>query len=195
VEYQKVSVPEMKVKGDFNVQNAQAAKSAVMSLFDDVDERKIDTSLSGFKGTWRRFEYKGVTESGAVVYDDYAHHPTAVRGTIEMAKEEFTDKTITVIFHPHLYSRTKEFFSEFAQSLSLADEAFVLPIYAAREKLDSSVSSEKLAEKITTMGGNAKFVADFENAKKLLEKKGDKDLILTMGAGDVYLLGNNIVKE
>ncbi len=192
ISYKETKVPKLLTPGDFNIENAQSAKTVVLELFDDVGHDILDKSLSDFKGTWRRFEYKGVTRNGTTIYDDYAHHPTAIKKTIEMAKETFEGKKLIVIFHPHLYSRTKDFFDEFAESLTHADTTMVLPIYAAREKNDKSVSSEKLVELINKKGGSATFVQDFNIAKNRL-KKYDKDVvIITMGAGDVYKVGEEL---
>jgi UDP-N-acetylmuramate--alanine ligase len=191
--YEDTKVPVLKTLGEFNTENARAAKTAVQVLFDDISEKAIDKSLGAFTGTWRRFEYKGETKNGALVYDDYAHHPTAVEKTLRMAREEFEDKRIVVVFHPHLYSRTKQFFVEFASALSVADEALVLPVYAAREELDESVRSEKLAEQVTQEGGNGKYAESFEEAKKILSEKRSDTVILTMGAGDVYKLGEELL--
>lgn len=193
VSYQQILVPDLRARGEFNRENARAAKGAVLALFDDIEEKDIDVSLRAFTGTWRRFEYKGETSLGALVYDDYAHHPTAVRATIEMAKEEFPDKHIVVVFHPHLYSRTKHFFHEFAEALSHADSVILLPVYAAREAYDASVRSEKLAEEIVERGGVAGYAENFDIAKAFLEEKGSDTLILTMGAGDVYQVGESVL--
>jgi UDP-N-acetylmuramate--alanine ligase len=187
-EYGDMSVPELLVPGEFNIANAQAAKTAAQVL--GISEEKIDASLSQFKGTWRRFEIKGHTKAGALVVDDYAHHPSAIHVTLEAARKKFLDKKIVVVFHPHLYSRTKSFFDEFAHELAKADEVLLLPIYAAREKLDPEVTSEKLVEKIQALGTQATFVADFEVAKKVLESRDEKEVIFTMGAGDVYKLAD-----
>jgi len=193
VPFQGTVVPELLAKGTFNKENARAAKTATLVGFPEVGLSKIDEALRAFTGTWRRFEYKGVTKNGAIVYDDYAHHPTAVSGTITMVMEEFADKKLTVVFHPHLYSRTKKFFDEFAEALSLADEVIILPIFAAREKEDPTVRSEVLVEAINYKKGNAQYAESFEEVKELLLKKGKNSLVVTMGAGDVYLLGDDIV--
>ena len=193
VAYQELLVPDLRARGEFNRENARAAKGAVQALFGDIAEKDIDVSLQAFTGTWRRFEYKGKTSLGALVYDDYAHHPTAVRSTIEMAHEEFPDKHIVVVFHPHLYSRTKDFFDGFAEALSLADSVILLPVYAAREAYDPSVRSEKLAEAISHRGGAAEYAESFDVAVTLLEEKGSDTLILTMGAGDVYQVGESLL--
>ncbi|KKS37089.1 MAG: UDP-N-acetylmuramate-L-alanine ligase [Parcubacteria group bacterium GW2011_GWD2_42_14] len=195
VAYQELLVPDLRARGEFNRENARAAKGAVQALFGDIAEKDIDVSLQVFTGTWRRFEYKGKTSLGALVYDDYAHHPTAVRSTIEMAHEEFPDKHIVVVFHPHLYSRTKDFFDGFAEALSLADSVILLPVYAAREAYDPSVRSEKLAEAISHRGGSAEYAESFDVAETLLEEKGSDTLILTMGAGDVYQVGESLLMK
>ncbi len=196
VSYKETKVPKLFTPGDFNIENARSAKTAVLELYHDlyhdINHDILDKALSEFKGTWRRFEYKGVTKNGVVVYDDYAHHPTAIKKTIKMAKEIFVGKKLIVVFHPHLYSRTKDFFVEFADSLTLADIVMVLPVYAAREKNDKSVSSEKLVELINKKEGNAIFVQDFGVAKNKLEKYGNDMAIITMGAGDVYKVGEEL---
>lgn len=195
VSYQTTNIPELRAKGSFNRSNAQAAKTAALAFDPLIDLSQIDASLASFKGTWRRFEYKGITPHGALVYDDYAHHPTAVRGTLEMLRAEFPGKRIVVIFHPHLYSRTKSFFHEFASALSIADKVFLHPIYAAREAFDPTVSSELLAEEVVACGGNAQLVPDFDVAATLLADVGDDTVIVTMGAGDVYKLAERLVQE
>jgi len=193
VAYQELLVPDLRARGEFNRENARAAKGAVQALFGDIAEKDIDVSLHEFTGTWRRFEYKGKTSLGALVYDDYAHHPTAVRSTIEMAHAEFPDKHIVVVFHPHLYSRTKDFFDEFAEALSLADSVILLPVYAAREAYDPTVRSEKLADAIANKGGHAEYAESFDVAETLLDEKGSDTLILTMGAGDVYQVAESLL--
>jgi UDP-N-acetylmuramate--alanine ligase len=195
VQWQNTNVPELKVIGKFNVENAKVAKTVALSFFDDLKESKVDKSLSEFTGTWRRFEYKGITKNGMLIYDDYAHHPTAVEGTIKIAKEHFSDKKIIVLFHPHLYSRTKSFFDEFAKALSFADKVFLLPIYAAREVDTGITSSEKLAERVNECNGNAVYVQTFEEAKDVLKKYDEKYLLLTMGAGDVYKIADEITER
>ncbi len=191
-EYSGIAVPELLVPGTFNIANAQAAKIVAQTL--GIADEKIDASLAAFRGTWRRFEIKGHTKNGALVIDDYAHHPSAIRVTLEAARKKFLDKKIVVVFHPHLYSRTKSFFNEFAHELAQADEVLLLPIYAAREEPDPEVTSEKLVEKIRALGTQATFVADFEVAKRELESRDDKEVIFTMGAGDVYKLADVLTR-
>ena len=99
------------------------------------------SALNNFTGAARRFEYRGETPAGARVYDDYAHHPTAVRVTLEAAREQFPEKKISVVFQPHLYSRTKTQLDDFVKSFDDADEVVLLPIFPAREAFDPTISS------------------------------------------------------
>jgi UDP-N-acetylmuramate--alanine ligase len=197
VSYQDVTVPPLKVPGTFNTANARAAKAAALALDPALDKEAIDRALSAFAGTWRRFEYKGVTQGGAVVYDDYAHHPTAVRNTLTMARSEFADKRIVVIFHPHLYSRTRDFMDEFASALALADEVLLAPIYAAREEPIDGVTSEVLAQKIVALGTPAHAFDSFDSIESYLNSESCKltpdTSVLTMGAGDVYHVADALV--
>ena len=195
IDYTTQTVPKLTLIGEFNRHNAQAAKAAARAAFPHLDEGFTDKALLEFKGSWRRFEYKGETPSGASVYDDYAHHPTAISKTIEAAREEYPDRKIVVAFHPHLYSRTKSFLSEFAHALALADRAIIAPIYAAREVLDESVSNHILAHKITEAGGHAIALDLFDDIRDELLKVEADSLIITMGAGDIYKVADQIAGE
>lgn len=197
IDYTTQTVPKLKLIGEFNRHNAQAAKAAARAAFPHLDEGYTDKALLEFQGSWRRFEYKGETPSGAIVFDDYAHHPTAASKTIEAAREEYPDRKIIVAFHPHLYSRTKSFLNEFAQALALADKTIVAPIYAAREPLDESVSNHILAAKINEMSGHAIALDSFDEIRESLlaetyNQKPDPCLIITMGAGDIYKVAEQI---
>ena len=196
VDYRAETSPELNLIGEFNKMNARSAKAAVKAVAADVDEMALDVSLRGFSGTWRRFEYKGKTAKGALVYDDYAHHPTAIKGTIAAAREKFPDKLITVVFQPHLYSRTKSLLHDFAESLATASDVVLLPIYAAREQLDPEISSELLASEIVKIspGLEVRVFQDFSLAKNLLlQLCKDDTVIITMGASDIYKLAEELV--
>ena len=149
---------------------------------------------SPLAGTWRRFEYKGRTPNNVDIYDDYAHHPTAIAKTIEAAREKFAGKKIVVAFHPHLYSRTRDLFDAFTKALATADFAYILPVYAAREEFDASVSNEALAEAINKKGGQASAVSGLEEATQKLKELGGNTVAFTMGAGDVYKAGEQALK-
>jgi UDP-N-acetylmuramate--alanine ligase len=193
--YGKEIIPVLLVPGEFNKDNARAAKAAARAIAPTIAETNIDASLSAYKGTWRRFEHKGTVPGGAELYDDYAHHPTAVAKTIAAARDMFPAKKIVVFFHPHLYSRTRDLFDEFAQALATADDAYILPVYAAREAFDGSVSNEALAEAINKKGGHAGAVATMEETAKKLAELGPDTVAFTMGAGDVYKAGEAALKK
>jgi UDP-N-acetylmuramate--alanine ligase len=183
----------LQIPGEFNKMNGRAAACAAKVLVPDLSDEKIAHSLSQFKGSWRRFEYKGKTENGVEVYDDYAHHPTAIKETLRALREK-TDGRVIVAFHPHLYSRTRDLLDGFARSFEDADEIIVAPIYAAREVDDGSVSSELLAERIRAEGGNARAFTSLTDVEKDLHALGKEgDVIMTMGAGDIYKVADALV--
>jgi UDP-N-acetylmuramate--alanine ligase len=192
VDYTGTHVPKLNQIGEFNKQNARAAKTAAKVAFPDLNEQEIDEALTHFQGSWRRFEYKGETPKGALVYDDYAHHPTSVQKTIHAAREQFAGKQIVVAFHPHLYSRTKSFMVEFAEALARADRVLIAPIYAARETADPDVTSDILAERTESRGGNALSLDSFEKIREKLLEEDENSVIITMGAGDIYKVAEQI---
>ncbi len=178
------------IPGEHNKKNARLAVTVALIL--GVSEEDAIKSLASFNGTWRRFEYKGKTKKGAMVYDDYAHHPTEVRATLSSAREMFPDKKIIVIFQPHLYSRTKDHLKDFGSAFSGADSVFCMPIYAAREPFDPSISSEILVKEIEkNTSGLASFIT-FDDAKNVIESAGDSDVIFLMGAGDINKVADTL---
>lgn len=193
VDYTREDVPALALIGEFNAMNARAAAAAARAAFPDIKQGTIDRALGNFKGSWRRFEYKGETPNGALVYDDYAHHPTAIVKTIEAAREKFPGKNVVVAFHPHLFSRTKSFLKEFAEALATADRAIVAPIYAARETPDPAVSNHVLAEAARKQGGTVDALDSFDEIRDALLKENNDTLIITMGAGDIYKVAEQIV--
>lgn len=196
VDFTHENVPELGLIGEFNRMNARAASAAARAAFPDIQQGSIDRALADFEGSWRRFEYKGETPGGALVYDDYAHHPTAIRKTIEAAREKFSGKDITVVFHPHLYSRTRDLFDSFAHALAKADYILLAPIYAAREVDTGEVSSDKLASAIAKVNENVLSLPTFDAIRsELLSRAKEKDLIITMGAGDIYKVAEQIAGE
>lgn len=192
LDYTTQSIPALNQIGEFNQMNARAAKCAARAAFPHLQEEYTDRALMEFKGSWRRFEFKGETPQGALVYDDYAHHPTAIEKTVRAARDEFPDKKIIVAFHPHLYSRTRSLMNEFARSLATADEAIIAPIYAAREENDPSVTSEVLADVSRRFGGNVVALPSFDVIRDKLLSYDDRYLIITMGAGDIYKIAEQI---
>jgi UDP-N-acetylmuramate--alanine ligase len=195
IDYSKEEVPELHLPGEFNKMNARAAKAAVRALFPEASSSEIDSSLSDFKGTWRRFERKGMAENGALIYDDYAHHPTAIRETLKALRSKFPEKKITLVFHPHLYTRTRDLFNEFAEELGKADRIILVPIYPAREEPIPGVTSDALADLIRKKNPHAFALHSFEEIEQSLrEDSGPDDLIMTIGAGDIYKVADNLVE-
>jgi UDP-N-acetylmuramate--alanine ligase len=186
----------LKIPGIHNRKNASAAK-AVADIVGISNEEAV-RALGAFPGTWRRFEYKGKLSSGALVYDDYAHHPREVTATLLGFRELYPKEDgwkITVVFQPHLFSRTKLLLDEFAVSFDSADTVLLLPIYYAREEDDGTISSEILANKIS--GAHARTFGNFEDAEAYIKglSFGPKDIIVTMGAGEAYKVGDFLLKQ
>jgi len=177
----------LKIPGEHNRRNASVALA--IAEFLGVPKNSAIASLENFSGTWRRFEYKGKTNSGAIVYDDYAHHPAEIKATLLGARELYPEKEITIVFQPHLYSRTKIFLDDFAEVLSKADHIIITDIYAAREENDNSISGKILTDKITQENKNTLFISDFKDiALELQKNASEKDIIIIMGAGDISQL-------
>src|SRR3989344_9402489 len=182
------------VPGVHNQKNAAAAFAVGKTL--GIPEKKIHTALENFRGTWRRFEYKGKTKSGALVYDDYAHNPQKVRSALEGAREMYPDKFITAVFQPHLYSRTKTLLPEFATSFNNANRVLLVPIYAAREAHDPEITSEILSVKIGKNVSDIRSFHSLEEIKKyILENPRENEIILLMGAGDINTITTDLVTK
>jgi UDP-N-acetylmuramate--alanine ligase len=195
INYSEIEVPHLQLVGEFNRMNARAAAAAARALFPDISEESIRGSLSSFKGTWRRFEIKGRAPTGALVIDDYAHHPTAIQKTLRAAREKFPDKKILVAFHPHLYTRTRDLMEEFTGAFTDADTVLLAPIYAAREEPIEGITSEALAAAILDRGGQAEaFQSLSEVEGRLRELSSPESILITMGAGDIYKIADALVK-
>ncbi len=150
--------------------------------------------LAGFSGVRRRFEFKG-RAAGVAVYDDYAHHPTEVAAQLKAARE-VTEGRLLVAFQPHLYSRTRQFSTEFGQALALADEVVVLDVFAAREDPEPGVSGALVADAVRLPADQVHYVPRWAEVPEVLAglaKAGD--LVITMGAGDVTVLGPEVLVE
>lgn len=166
------------IPGLHNIENSIAATAVAQQLL--IKGSIIKRALRSFKGVQRRFDYR-VRSKKAVYIDDYAHHPEELRATINSVRQLYPDKKVTGIFQPHLFTRTRDFGDDFARSLDLLDECILLEIYPAREKPIPGISSQWLLDKMT--------IADKRIMTKdgILEemKKGGREVILTMGAGDI----------
>lgn len=183
---------ELKQPGLHNRLNAAAALA--VAKHEKLDMEQASAALSNFAGTWRRFEYKGEV-NGAMVYDDYAHHPTEIRATIDAARELYPERRLIIAFQPHTFSRTKALFGEFAKALGLADKIIILPIYAAREENVSGVTSRELAVKSLEFISDSVYSNSIEDAAKLLKKElSENDVLMVMGAGNVTELATILTK-
>ena len=176
----------LRVPGIHNIKNALAASAATICL--GCSPTAIRYGLAGFAGANRRFEFKG-KYNGADVYDDYAHHPRELQVLLDAVEPLGYRRTI-VVFQPHTYSRTKEFFDQFVEQLKRPDFCYLAEIYAAREQNVLGISSADLARKIP----NGQFFADNAELEKTLRAvAAPGDIILTVGAGDVYRIGEKLV--
>ena len=182
----------LNVPGEHNILNALACVAA--SRVFGIDSEHIASGLSSFTGTDRRFQIKGDI-NGATLIDDYAHHPTEIKATLTAAKN-YPHKRIICVFQPHTYSRTVAFLDEFADALSMADEVILADIYSAREQNTFGVSSGDIASRIRALGTPSEFIPTFEEIEKIILPKLEAgDLFITMGAGDVYKIGDRLLEE
>ena len=182
----------LSVPGRHNVSNSLAAIALCLNLGLPLDV--IKKGLLQFGGTKRRFEYKG-TKNGITVIDDYAHHPTEVAATLTAARN-YPHGRIICVFQPHTYSRTKAFLSDFARVLSMADIVVLADIYAAREKNTIGISSKDLLAELQKNGQESYYFPSFDEIEKFLSEKCiNNDLLITMGAGDVYLIGEHLLQQ
>ena len=173
-----LSTFKMQLFGNHNVQNALAA--IIMCSYLGVSEDDIRKGLATFKGVQRRFDIR-VKNAKHIYVDDYAHHPEEIKAALLAARKVFADKELTVIFQPHLFTRTRDFMDGFAESLSLADRVILLDIYPARELPIEGVTSAALLEKITS---KKKMLCSKEELLNTI-KDIDPELVMTVGAGDI----------
>lgn len=179
---------ETSLPGEYNQKNI-AATITVADYF-KIPRNKTLQAIKLFQGTQRRFEKVGVTPGGAIIIDDYAHHPNEIKAVLKAARERYSGKRIVALFQPHTYSRTKALFNEFAKAFSDADIACFMDIYAsAREKKDETVSSEKLAKEARKHNKNSYYIGNHKTALDWLKNNLKKDdILLTLGAGNIFYL-------
>ncbi|MDE6875147.1 MAG: UDP-N-acetylmuramate--L-alanine ligase [Lachnospiraceae bacterium] len=182
----------LQVIGAHNISNSVAA--AAMANLLGVPVPAIVSALHNFIGAKRRFEKKGL-KNGVTIVDDYAHHPSEIRATLTAAKH-YPHKTLWCVFQPHTFSRTKIFFDDFVDVLSLADKVVLADIYASREQDPGDISSRDLAEKLQNAGKEVYYLPSFDEIEKfLLSNCTEGDLLITMGAGDIANVGEAILKH
>lgn len=185
---------ELPVPGQHNVYNALAAMAVALEL--EVPFAKIAEAFISFKNANRRFQFKGEV-NGITVVDDYGHHPTEILATLSAAKNSSSGRRTVVVFQPHRYSRTQELMDEFALSFNNADVVYVLDIYAASEQPIEGITAEVLTENIRKYGHkNVNYIGDIETAaQKVAENLSKGDLVITLGAGSVTRLSDEILES
>ena len=187
----RLGTVQLKVPGRHNALNALAAYSAVVGLgFSDADVR---AGLEAFSGTRRRFDFKGEV-AGVRVYDDYAHHPTEIAATLKAAREVAGSGRVIVAFQAHHYYRTAMFIREFGEALGLADIAVVLEVFAPGEEPIPGASGQTLAANVPLPADDAIFEPSWTAAADVLaDRARDGDLVMTLGAGDIGMLGVEVM--
>jgi UDP-N-acetylmuramate--alanine ligase len=194
ISYHGKSQAEMilKVPGRHNLQNAMGAVAVAVEL--GIDLGTALRTLAEFTGVQRRFEMKGEYK-GAIIVDDYAHHPSAVRSTLAAARQFFKGR-IWCVFQPHLFSRTKFLLAEFAKSFGDADICLLADIYPARESDPGDISSKDLARAAAEYHQDVRYLGSFERIfEYLCDNIQPGDLVITMGAGDVWKISENLLRE
>ncbi len=182
----------LRVPGIHNISNALAVAALGRKL--GLSSEVIRDGLSDFGGTERRFEYKG-RMNGAVIIDDYAHHPTEISATLTAAKK-YPHKKLYVAFQPHTYTRTKALLPEFAEALSAADHVVLADIYAAREKNTIGISSRDLLDALREKGTEADYFPAFSEIEDFLKTQlVEGDLLITMGAGNIVEVGEDLLRS
>ena len=183
---------ELGVTGEHNIYNSLAAVAVARSL--DIPMEVILRGLKRFTGTDRRFQKKG-SVNGFTIIDDYAHHPQEIAATIEAAKK-YPHRKLWIVFQPHTYSRTAALLDDFAGALSQADEIVLADIYAAREKNTIGISSDDLRKHMLEQNTNVYYIPKFEDIEGfLLQHVEEGDVLITMGAGDIYKVGDDLLKQ
>jgi len=176
----KLSMP-----GAHNAENASVAFAMAMEI--GLDSERIINALGSFRGIRRRFE-RVVTTDDIIMIDDYAHHPTEIKAILSSIKKMYPEKKMTVVFQPHLFSRTQDFHEEFAQELSVSDELILTDIYPAREEPVEGVSSEMIYELVSSP---FKMMTESSKVKDVLQDR-EVELLVILGAGDIDKEVNNI---
>jgi UDP-N-acetylmuramate--alanine ligase len=190
----KIGDFETKMIGKHNIMNAAAAIAVCHKL--KLDLNKAREALFNFEGTSRRFEYIGERD-GAILIDDYAHHPEEIKATLKAAREKYFRKNIRTVFHPHTFTRTKALLQEFSQSFENSDKVIVIDIYGSAREVQGGVSSEELVNLINKYNpGKAQYIPTVSEATEYLKNIiSEKDLVISMGAGNVWEVTKNLSEK
>lgn len=193
VDGEKLGVITLKAPGEHNVKNALAAIATGLEM--NIDFKLIKEGLENFEGVYRRFQLK--YNNGIMVIDDYAHHPTEVQATLQAANAGWPDRRVIAVFQPHLYTRTQELYKEFGLSFFDAEVMVVTDVYPSREKPIEGVSGKLIADTAEKYGHRNVVYVENKNdvSEQLKDIVQDGDIIITMGAGDIYKSGDQFVEE
>ncbi|HOG67893.1 MAG TPA: UDP-N-acetylmuramate--L-alanine ligase [Fibrobacteraceae bacterium] len=185
---------KIKTPGKHNVLNATAA--IALAVEEQIPLNVISEAIASFEGVHRRFEYMGEYK-GALVYNDYAHHPTEVAATLQGFRDAFPDRRLIVVFQPHLFSRTRDHHGFFGTAFGNCDILFGCDIYPAREKPIEGVTGELVVQSALDRGHrDARFIGAKENALIALKKElNEKDIVVFMGAGNIWLQGKELLED
>jgi UDP-N-acetylmuramate--alanine ligase len=193
-ESKELGTIKLMAPGDHNIQNALAAVAIGLEL--RMPFEQIKRGLERFQGVFRRFQIKHDSPE-LIVIDDYAHHPTEVKATIQAARAGWPERRIVAVFQPHLYSRTRDMYQEFGLSFFDAEILVVTDIYPSREAPIEGVDGSLISNTAKNYGHkNVHYIKDKQNLPKELKTITEKgDIIITMGAGDIYRYGEKFVNE
>ncbi len=191
-DYGRFLVP---VPGRHNVLNALGAIAAAQEVGVGIEAARL--GLAGFGGVRRRFEFKAALPGDILVLDDYAHHPTEIKATLEAARTRWPERRIVVCFQPHRYSRTRDLLQDFSRSFYGSDVLLVMDIYAASEPVDPETNAEKLVQAVSAHGHRGvEAVGGLGGAyQRLKEVMRPGDVVFTMGAGSVYQISDRLARE
>jgi UDP-N-acetylmuramate--alanine ligase len=185
---------ELRAPGEHNVKNALAAVAVGLEL--DIDFKNIKSGLERFEGVFRRFQLKA-DKDGVMVIDDYAHHPTEVQATLDAARKGWEKRRVVAVFQPHLYSRTQELYEEFGLSFFDAEVCVITDVYPSREEPIEGVTGKLIADAAREYGHRQVYYLedkeDLPNQLKEIVQPGD--VVITMGAGDIYKYGETFIKD
>ena len=189
---EEIAEIKLKVYGEHNILNSLAAAAASLTL--GIEPETVVKGLFNFKGTHRRFEYKGKLK-GANVFDDYAHHPSEMKATLKTARS-YNDGRIITVFQPHTYTRTIKLLDGFAEALSMSDEVILVDIYAAREINTGVIHSKDIINKMKNYSKDAIYAGSFREAADIVRSMAKKgDIIITMGAGNVVDIADMLIAD
>lgn len=182
---------ELRVMGLHNIYNSLGAIAATHTY--GLDMATISEFITYYKGVHRRLEFKGFIKENIKVIDDYAHHPTEIKASLKAIRKA-AKGDIYCVFQPHTFTRTKALLDSFAESFKDADKVIIADIYAARELDNGEIHSKDLSNRVSEKGSNAVYLSSFEEIENyLISQAKDNDIILTMGAGNVYQIGESIL--